>query len=348
MNLSRFATPFTKLITPPVRKGPMVGLDFNHSLLLALELEPKGNRHLLSRFARASVPKDAKTVAKEAADLLEQAKLPTASVAIALSGSMVLVRFIQYPRMTLAELKNSMQYEIEKYIPFQASDMIADFHILPETDGDKKTMKVILVAAKKTEVLGLIEAFQKTHLKIRVIDIHPLACYNAFAHAGLAHQEPGATLLDVGQETSSLLILSGEQPVFIREISLGSQEIVESFQKALALEGPRAREFDLAGEAEKHEEIFLERMDLLLSEIHLSLNYFMNQNPKAPPPQSFYLSGEFAAFPAFHRQVQNVLGLKPCLWNCLEGVEIGAETRAEIEPWRALVPVALGLALRSW
>ena len=111
------------------------------------------------------------------------------------------------------------------------ADVIADYHILGGDGQDKKNMKVILVAAKKTEISSLINLFRKTHIQIRVIDIHAFACFNAFNHAHQNSNKGPSVLLDIGSETCSLLVIADTEPAFMREISLGSLDILETFKK---------------------------------------------------------------------------------------------------------------------
>lgn len=343
----------------------VVGLDFNHSHLFALELQKTGNRYTLVRFVQEPVPVQVKEAAQTAAiksappwdlnnpsgqvllSLLERANFGGSPIHIALSGPSVLTRFIQFPTMTLKDLKAAMQYEIEKYIPFEGTDVISDFHILSGESADKKTMKLILVAAKKTEVFSLLEFFHKMNLKIRVIDIHAFACLNAFSYSHPEAQKGTTVMLDIGLETTSLLVLTENEPAFIREISMGSADLTDTLRKKIGGDDSSEKPFLLEDGIAGHPDLFAEAVEPLASQIRLSLNYFVHNHPKAESPRLLYLSGELCHLAEFQSHLNRALDLEPTLWDCLQGIDLAPEVpRDSVERFRHMLPLTVGLALR--
>lgn len=341
-----------------------VGLDFNHARVLAVELEKvSSGRPLLTKLiseplkAAQSHPEGGteslswapaflSTASLEA--LLAKSRFSTPKVNTAISGPVVLTRFIPFPKMTLKELKAAMQYEIEKYIPFESGDVIADFHILGGDGLDKKNMKVILVAAKKTEISSLIDFFRKTHIQIKVIDIHAFACFNAFNHANREPRKGGAVLLDIGSETCSLMVIAETEPAFIREISLGSQDILETFKKKSGLTEIPQKGSDVQNIVSSHAELFSQAAEPLVSQIRLSLNYFAHNNPKIDNPKVIYLSGELCTLKEFQSDLLRVLEIQPELWDCLKNIDVASDiAKTDIADFRHLLPISVGLALRT-
>ncbi len=348
MNLESLLKRKPDFLAGPGSTQVSIGFDFNHSRLFAIELHSKGNRYELSRFASQPTLTNIKQMGHAAGAFLEKAKFSVAKINIALSGPLVLTRFIEFPKMDLKSLKASMRYEIEKYIPFQAEDVIADFHILGGAGLEKKNMKVILVAAKKAEVFAMIETFHKTSFKIRCIDIHAFACLNAFNFACPETTKGTTTLVDIGEETSALLIVTEKEAAFIREISLGRKELVEILKKKLTWDESKNETFELMEIVQKNKDLFLDAMEPLASEIRLSLNYFTNNNPKIEPPRSFYVSGELCHIPEFRQNLKEIVGLEPQTWDCLRGIEIADHvSKQELDSFRPMLPVSLGLALRT-
>jgi type IV pilus assembly protein PilM len=353
----------TALKTTSRPKESVIGLDFNHTRLVAVEVQKKGARVALTRLAVQdfSDVKDARprnvplipwgsgrSLGPAVAALMAREKVPFQTVHIALSGPVVLTRFIQFPKMNLKDLRAAMKYEIEKYIPFEANDVIADFHILGDVPQDKRNMKVILVAAKKTKIFSLIEALNKINIKVRVVDIQAFACYNAFTAVHAGEMKGLTVLLDIGYETSSLMILADKEPAFIREISIGDGDVADTFRKKMGLDDPaKAGPFDLGVQAGEQEVLFAESVEPLLSQIRLSVNYFMNNNPKAELPGMIYLSGELCEMREFQNQIKTHLDLAPRVWDCLAAVDIHPDVQSNLTVNRALMPVSIGLALRT-
>jgi len=333
----------------PSRTGEqsLVGLDFNHSQIFGLELGMKKNRYVVNRFASEPCRKGAQKLDEALLRLFEKGKFSSNNVSIALSGSVVLVRFIEYPRMTLDELRNSMKFQIEQYIPFQADDVITDFHILGESEQNKKDMRVILVAAKKTEVMSLLESIQKAYLSVQTVDIHALACLNSFLSFQTDGQNQGTViLLDIGHLTSAMLVLKNGEPLFVREIALGNQEVLELFRKKM----PAGTDFsDFSGwenAVKKDPAVFAESVEPLFSQIRLSVNYFLSRHSQVDPPKSIYLSGDLCEIPEMVALLEKILGFQTQTWDCMHGVDAGTFAY-QMEHYRPALPVAMGLALRS-
>lgn len=322
---------------------PVIGLDFNHSQIFALEIAAKKNRQFVNRFGLEPAVAKLENLDQAIARLFEKGAFTSSRVNIALSGSVVLVRFIEYPKMNLEELKNSMRFQVEQYIPFQADDVITDFHILGDSRQDHKKMRVILVAAKKTEIMSLIETLQKAKLSIQAIDIHAFACLNAFTFSQPeAKKENASILLDIGRLTSSLLILEKGEPAFIREIAIGNQEVQEVFRKKAGSSGAQP----MADEIKRAPAFFAEACEPLFSQIRLSVNYFMSHHTGIDAPKAIYLSGDLCGYPEFCTALKKSLGLETKLWECMRQVD-QAGFEEGVVPHRYALPVSFGLALRS-
>jgi type IV pilus assembly protein PilM len=139
--------------------------------------------------------------------------------------------------MTDAELAESIYWEAEQYIPFDIQDVNLDYQILDPGTGpeSKGTMEVLLVAAKKDKIAdytGVIAAAGRVPV---IVDVDAFALQNAYeANYGL---EAGAiiVLLNAGASAININIVSGEQSVFTRDISIGGNAYTEAVQKELNL-----------------------------------------------------------------------------------------------------------------
>ena len=66
--------------------------------------------------------------------------------------------------MKQSELEESIQWEVEQFIPFNIKDVYIDAKILNSTTSSKGQMEVALVAAKKEYVDSYIDIFKKANL----------------------------------------------------------------------------------------------------------------------------------------------------------------------------------------
>ena len=180
---------------------------------------------------------DGAAVADAIRRLFENKAFKTKDVAASLSGNAVIVKKINLPVMTEAELAESIYWEAEQYIPFDIQDVNLDYQILdPGTGPDSKgTMDVLLVAAKKEKIADYTGVIAQAGRVPVVVDVDAFALQNAYeVNYGL---EPGAVvvLLNAGASAININILSGDQSVFTRDISIGGNAYTEAVQKELNL-----------------------------------------------------------------------------------------------------------------
>ena len=239
----------------------VVGLDIGSSAVKAVELKPAGKGFRVAAFAIEPVPPDSivdgaiidgGAVADAIRRVFERKTFKTKEVAASLSGNAVIVKKISLPVMTEAELGESIYWEAEQYIPFDIQDVNLDYQILdPGTGPDSKgTMDVLLVAAKKEKIADYTNVISQAGRVPVVVDVDAFALQNAYeANYG---PQPGAivVLLNAGASAININILSGDQSLFTRDISIGGNAYTEAVQKELGLP------FEQAEQAKKgHSEI---------------------------------------------------------------------------------------------
>src|SRR5207249_7502989 len=117
-----------------------------------------GKVYRVSAFASEPIPPDSivdgaiidgTAVADAIRRIFDDKRFKTKEVAASLSGNAVIVKKINLPVMTEAELAESIYWEAEQYIPFDIQDVNIDYQILDAgAGGEGGTMEVLLVAAK--------------------------------------------------------------------------------------------------------------------------------------------------------------------------------------------------------
>src|SRR5205085_12406426 len=141
------------------------------------------------------------------------------------------------PVMAEGELSESIYWEAEQYIPFDIQDVNLDYQILDAGTGpdSKGTMDVLLVAAKKEKIAdytGVIAQAGKTPV---VVDVDAFALQNAYEMNYGSDPEAVVVLLNAGASAININILSGDQSLFTRDISIGGNAYTEAVQKELHL-----------------------------------------------------------------------------------------------------------------
>jgi type IV pilus assembly protein PilM len=224
---------------------PVVGLDIGSSAVKVVELRRSGQSLKVVGFGMEPVPSDtivdgaiidAAAVAGAVARALDASRIKTKDVVASLSGNAVIVKKINLPVMTEAELSESIHWEAEQYIPFDIQDVNLDYQILSTRPADGKgSMEVLLVAAKKDRIADYTDVINKAGRTPVVVDVDAFAVQNAYeANYDI---EPGVVvaLLNAGASGVNINIVSGEQSLFTRDISVGGNVFTEAIQKELGL-----------------------------------------------------------------------------------------------------------------
>ena len=231
------------------KKKGLVGLDIGSSAVKAVELKSGGKggaEHQLVNIGMEALPPeaivdgaimDSGAVIDAVQRLFASQKIKTNDVATSVSGNAVIVKKINLPVMSEAELAESIYWEAEQYIPFDIQDVNLDYQILNAGTSEESagTMDVLLVAAKKEKIADYTGVISQAGRLPVIVDVDAFALQNAYeVNYGL---EPDAVvvLLNAGASAININIITGDQSVFTRDISMGGNSYTEAVQKELNL-----------------------------------------------------------------------------------------------------------------
>src|SRR6185436_13042256 len=151
------------------RKKSLLGLDIGSSSVKAVELTKVGQGLVITGLGKAEI-EGPEAIGEAINKAIKEGGIKTKRVCSSVSGRSVIHR--QVPMMSIpdGELKQAMEYEADKYIPFDVSEVQLDAQRLKEGEGDAAApnaqgqMKVLLVAAKKTLIEEHINLLQSVGL----------------------------------------------------------------------------------------------------------------------------------------------------------------------------------------
>jgi type IV pilus assembly protein PilM len=343
----------------------VVGLDIGSSAVKAIELKPAGKSYKVAAYAAEPVPPDAivdgaiidgAAVADAIKRLFENKAFKTKEVAASLSGNAVIVKKINLPVMTPRELGDSIFWEAEQYIPFDIQDVNLDYQILDagtQADGTSKgSMEVLLVAAKKEKIADYTGVIAQAGRTPVVVDVDAFALQNAYeANYGLEAQQV-VVLLNAGASAININILTGEQSVFTRDVSMGGNAYTEAVQKELNLP------FESAEQAKKGQPVdgvsfddvkpVLHAMtENVLLEIQKTFDFF-KATASSDRIDRIVLSGGASRIDGFIEALQERFGTPVEIFDPFRKIAFEPQKFGVTDPESVLATaaVAVGLALR--
>lgn len=205
-------------------------------------------------------------LAGELRDMLGELRTRKRYVVAAASNLAVITRTIQVPKMLPKQLEEAVRWEAERYIPFPIDEVVLDFAPLddPETIADGEQMEVVVGAARQETVAGLVEAIKAAGLEPLVIDVKPFAGLRPMEHQlkGENGQAPVTLFLEVGAESSALVLTRGERLLLNRIINLSGKDFTAAIGRAFNLDPVAAEEakksYGLATIPTEDEELLLD------------------------------------------------------------------------------------------
>jgi type IV pilus assembly protein PilM len=343
---------------------PVVGLDIGSSAVKAVELKPSGKSYKVMAVGMEPIPPDSivdgaiidgTAVADAIKRLFENKAFKSKEVAASLSGNAVIVKKISLPVMTEAELSESIYWEAEQYIPFDIQDVNLDYQILDAGTGadSKGTMEVLLVAAKKEKIADYTGVIAQAGKVPVVVDVDAFALQNAFEMNYGNDPNAVVVLLNAGASAININIITGDQSVFTRDISMGGNAYTEAIQKELNLP------FDTAEALKKGESVdgvtFQEVQPVLhamtenvLLEIQKTFDFF-KASASSDRIDRVLLSGGASRVDGFQKALEDRFATTIEAFNPFQkiGFDVSKLGVTDAEGVTTATAVAVGLALRS-
>ena len=168
-----------------------IGLDIGTSGVRAAELSFGKGQVTLEKFGQVALPEgavrdgevvDPDAVAAAVKQLWAHTKFSSKKVVIGVANQKVIVRQVDLPWMPPDELKKSLAFQVQDFVPMPVEQAVLDFHPLEEltAEGGNRVLRGLLVAASRDMVNASLEAVQKAGLTPRhgrpdVLRRHPVA-----------------------------------------------------------------------------------------------------------------------------------------------------------------------------
>ena len=238
--------------------GSYVGLDIGSNQIKVAELRKVGTGVEVVALGVGPTPPeafenslivDAQLLGTAVKNLLKQSGIRTVDCVSSVGGqSAVVVRVIDLPQMSSAELAETMKYEVERQVPFAANEVIMDYQTIdrPEGYAEGQNMDVLLAVAQQDMVDRHVEMLFAAGLKPRAIDVEPLAAGRTLLDLGpqLA-QQPGYTvaIVNIGASNTDVGVFRDKLLTFPRTLPMGGDMLTSAIADMLQVDRATAEHY---------------------------------------------------------------------------------------------------------
>jgi type IV pilus assembly protein PilM len=295
---------------------------------------------------------DSVTIVDSIRGLTNALRIKTKDVVTSVSGHSVIVKKINIPVMTEDELEESIQWEAERYIPFDINDVNMDFQILGPTEGNEELMEIVLVAAKKDIINDYLSVIIEAGFNPVVVDIDSFAIENMFEANYPVTRDEVTALANIGASVTNINILKKGVSSFTRDIFTGGNSITEEIQRQLNVDFDEAEALKLGNRMDEAsqkviQEVLRSALNSLATEIAKSLDFFRSTSSQEKVDKLF-LSGGCAKINGIEKVVEEQAGIPVEIANPFKEIDcskrdLDTDYLKEMEP---IMAVSVGLALR--
>jgi len=343
----------------------IVGVDIGRDTIRAVELEnPDKARPVIARYAEIALPPNAvsngevrelNTVAFAMRKLWSTGGFKSKRVVIGMGNQRVLARDLTVPKLGLQQIRESLPFQVQDMLPVPVSDALLDFY--PLSDGVSEHGPVVhglLIAAIKDSVLDNIKAISQAGLSTAQVDLIPFALTRVLTRGRVSAGT--VALIDIGADTTSVVVASKGIPYFVRMMPSGGEDITSALVREVQVSPEQAEYIKRqrgilvsagAGEIEQRAtKIMHEVTQQLLGNIRNTLNFYSTGHP-GDPIQSVVLSGRGSALPGLAHMFGDMMNLPVVASDPFADFDLSRSARRIQSVDRQSMTVALGLALGS-
>lgn len=339
--------------------GDFFALDIGTNAVRVVQLTPSGNdAWSLAHYGYA--PVDVKITTASSSEstrrlgevimtAVGQSGIKTKNVVIGLPSQKTFTTVIDVPIMPEAELRSTIKYQIDQYIPMAIEEAKVDWALLGQSLHDPKQQEVLLTSTANAYAEERLEMVESLGLNVIAAEPDPIAMARSLLPAGVADAR---LIIDVGELSTNLVITYNDAPRLVRTIPTGLYSLVKAAVQNLNVQEDQARQFILKfGLAPDRLEgqVFhsIENvLDGFAAELVKSIKFFQTRYVSTPIG-GILLAGYASAIPKFGEYITAKTNVPSVQANPWQKVRVAQGDQQQLAAVASEFATAVGLAQRS-
>ncbi len=229
-----------------------IGVDVGSTAVRVAEVAA-GDIPVIVRAAQVPLPpgvveagevRQPEIVAEALRELWSKAGVKSKQVHLGVGNQRVVVRELALPWLPEKELRDTLGFQVQEFIPMASDEAVLDFDPLGEMDqGGRRMVRILLVAAHKPMVNALVEAALAAKLDPQGIDLTPFAVIRAVGAGddGLDLDSSGdEAIVDIGAQVTSICVHDRGVTRFVRMLPSGGRDITLALASGLGVDDEMA------------------------------------------------------------------------------------------------------------
>jgi type IV pilus assembly protein PilM len=161
-----------------------------------------------------------------------------------ISGSDIVIRQTEIPVMDEENIRDTVTWEMNQYLPQEGQDHYIDFEILEKNAGsEQKTYKVLVVAAPKEKIESYLELSQRLNLKLRAIDVSANCVARIFKTKVNNISNESLGVINIGSKNSNIILVENGKLFMEREVPFGTENVIREISRRLDMSQEEAEHY---------------------------------------------------------------------------------------------------------
>jgi type IV pilus assembly protein PilM len=230
-----------------VAKG-RIGLDIGSTAVRAAELAG-GDPPTVVKAAQVPLPggavengevKDPTVVTEALRELWERGGFKARRVFMGVGNQRVVVREIALPYLPDKELRASLGFQVQEFIPMAVDEAVLDYDPIGEFEqDDRRMLRMLLVAAQRQMVDISISAATAAKLEPVGLDLVPFALVRAVGTTGVGmdlEEEGDEAIIDIGAHVTNIVVHARGTVRFVRILPSGGRDVTLAIMRGIGVD----------------------------------------------------------------------------------------------------------------
>lgn len=292
---------------------------------------------------------DQEKLAQVLQEAISKAGINTKNVAVGLPSSRVFTSLVDIERLEPAELQKTINYQADSIIPTPLNESKIDWEVIGDSPVDANKVEVLISSVSNSYAETRLDVLESIGLNVIAFEPDNLALVRSMLQPNLASPQ---MVLDIGNNSTDLVINMNGAPRLTRSIPTGSEAIIKSAKQNLNIDDKQAREFVFKFglsqdklEAQVYHAI-IGTIDLLMTDIGKSIKFFESRYQDIKV-ERIVMTGAASSMPEFPLTIANKFNVNVEIGNAWGNVHYPPEKQNELLAVSNHFGVAVGLAERS-
>jgi type IV pilus assembly protein PilM len=332
----------------------LIGLDVGSTSIRAVETSRGKDSPVITKFGQVPLPDgavqggvihDDTAVTLALRQLWSTTGFRSRKVVLGVTNPQIVVREMSVANLPDRELRRSLPFQVRDSLPLPVERSLLDFYPL-EDAGGRETVRGLLIAAPKEAVLTAVRAIERAALHVARVDLASFALLRAASRLDSQVE----AIVDIGAQSTSVVVHADGEPLIVRTIPRGGAEITQTVSARLGLALPEAESLKCrVGLRDDFDpvtaEVIRSAVGPIINEIRSSFAY-LNAGGRQARVARLALSGGGSLLAGLGGALSEQLGVEVIIADPTSRLRTPHRGKpANFDPLRSSAAVSIGLAL---